>query len=309
VSWPAVLFALLAAATYGATSALQHHAASQEERHQALDPRLVVRLARRPIWLAGVICDGGAVVLQTLALALGPLSLVEPLLTGGLFLAVPIEAALDRRQPHPQDLAAAGLATVGLAGFLLAATPHGGAFTASARAWVPSAAVVGALTVAALLAARGASPTRRATCLGVANGLIFGMTAGLLKACTDLLASHPLRLLTSWPLYALAALGAVGFVLSQASFQDTLTAPLIAMTLTEPIVGLALGIRVFHEHLAATGARAIVMTGAGVVMAAGTGLAVTSPARAAAPGRPAEPASAGEAGGSRPGGAQATLRG
>ncbi|ADP81808.1 DMT family transporter [Pseudofrankia inefficax] len=296
MNWPAILLALLAAATFGATSALQHHAASQEERHGALDPRLVARLARRPLWLAGVICDGGAVLLQTAALALGPLSLVEPLLTGGLFLAVPFEAALDRRRPHPRDLAAAAVATVGLVGFLLAANPRGGAFTPSARTWLPPAAVLGLLVAAALAAGRGAPPTRRATCLGLANGLIFGLTAGLLKACTDLLASDPWRLLTSWPLYALAVLGAVGFVLSQASFQDTLTAPLIAMTLTEPVVGLALGVAVFHEHLAATGPRAVGLALAGVLMAVGTWLAVTSPARAAEPGQtlPGGPAQAAE---------------
>jgi drug/metabolite transporter (DMT)-like permease len=292
VNWSATILALLAAATFGATSALQHHAASQEERYQALDPRLVVRLARRPLWLAGVVCDGGAFVLQTLALVFGPLSLVEPLLTGGLFFAVPFEAALDRRRPHPQDLAAAALATLGLAGFLLVATPHGGTFTSSARAWAPPAAVVGVLTAAALVAARGASPMRRATCLGLANGLLFGMTAGLLKACTDLMTSHPARLLTSWPLYALVTLGALGFILSQASFQDTLTAPLIAMTLTEPVVGLALGVAVFHEHLAATGPRAAALAVAGVVMVAGVWLAVTSPARAAARDDTAEPAAA-----------------
>jgi drug/metabolite transporter (DMT)-like permease len=283
VSWPPVLLALLAAATFGATSALQHHAASQEERYGALDPRLVFRLAHRPLWLAGVLCDGGAVVLQTAALALGPLSLVEPLLTGGLFLAVPFEAALDRRRAHSRDLVAAGLASVGLAGFLLAANPRGGAFTPDARTWLPPAALVAALTVLALALARAAPPTRRATCLGLANGLIFGMTAGLLKACTDLLASDPWRLLTSWPLYALAGLGIVGFVLSQASFQDTLTAPLIAMTLTEPIVGLGLGVTVFHERLAAGGPRAGGLVLAGALMAAGTWLAVTSPGRAATP--------------------------
>jgi hypothetical protein len=281
MSLAAVVLALLAAAGFGATSALQHHVASQEERHRALDPRLIVRLLQRPLWLASLVCDIGAVVLQTIALALGALSLVEPLLTGGLFLAVPIEAALARRRPYPQDLAAAGLAAAGLAGFLLAASPHGGAFTSSVGAWVPSGVVIGLLVVAGLAVAHRSGPTWRATCLGLANGLIFGMTAGLLKACTDLLARAPWRLVTSWPLYTLVALGVVGLILSQASFQDALTAPLIAMTLTEPVVGLVLGIAAFHEHVDADGPRAVVLVLAGVVMAAGIWLAVTSPARTA----------------------------
>jgi drug/metabolite transporter (DMT)-like permease len=287
VSWPALLAALASAACFAAAAALQHHAGSQQERAGALDPRLVARLARQPLWLLGTVCDGTAVGLQALALALGPLSLVEPLLTAGLFLAVPFEAALDRRRPRRRELAAVGLAMAGLLAFLLTAVPRDGTGSPSAPAWVAVLAGVGVLCAAALLVGSRLSPAGRATCLGLASGLLIGVTAGLFKNCLDLLARHPLGLLTSWPLYALVALGAVGFVLSQTSLQDTMAAPLIAMTVTEPVVGLVVGLAVFHERVASSGPRAVVLALAGALMAVGVGLAATSPERAAppAPGR------------------------
>jgi drug/metabolite transporter (DMT)-like permease len=279
ISLPAVGVALLAAAAFAITYALQHHAARRERRHGALDPRLLVRLARRPLWLAGMTVDITAVGLQALALSLGPLALVEPLLLAGLFLAVPFAAALDRRLPAPRDLAAAALAAGGLALFLLTADPRGGIDTPSAVSWAPTAAVVGAIAAVALAAGRSLSATRRATCLGLATGLFFGMTAGLLKAVTGIVVSHPGRLPASWQVYALVGIGLLGFLLSQASFQEAMTAPLIAATLADPVVGLVTGVMVLHEHLNAAGTRPVLLAAAAVAMVAGTCLAASSPAR------------------------------
>jgi drug/metabolite transporter (DMT)-like permease len=281
VSWTAVALALAAAACFAAMSALQHYAASREDRLPALDPRLVARLLHRPLWLAGTACQVIAVALQALALSFGTLTLVEPLLTAGLFLAVPMSAALDRRRPHRQDLAAVALAALGLAAFLLAAEPRGGVAAPSAQAWAPSGFAIAVLVVGALASGRRLGVIGRATSLGLANGLINGTNAGLLKASTDLLAHHPLELVTSWPLYPLLALAAVAFMLSQSAIQDALTAPLIAITLADPIVGLVLGLLVFHDHLATDGPRLLVLALAGVAMAVGVVLAVTSPYRSA----------------------------
>ncbi len=274
----AVPVALAAAVCFASASALQHRAASREPRHQAVDLGLLLRLVRRPLWLAGGVADIAAVGLQALALDFGALTLVEPLLVSGLFLAVPFEAALDRRWPHRRDLVAVVLAAAGLAAFLLTATPGGGVSEPSNQAWLPTGVAVVSVIMAILVLAWHATAPRRATCLGLATGMAYGVTAGLLKTCTDRLADGPpLGLLTGWPLYALVGLGAAAFVLNQDAFQGRLAAPLIAITLAEPTISIVIGVTVFDERLSTTGPRSIVLVLSAAAMVAGTWLAAGGP--------------------------------
>jgi hypothetical protein len=89
-----VFLALGAATCYALSSALEQRAAKQERPYRSLDPRLLVRLVRRPLWLAGWAPDVAGTGLQAAALHLGALALVEPLLVCNLLLAIPLEAAL-----------------------------------------------------------------------------------------------------------------------------------------------------------------------------------------------------------------------
>jgi hypothetical protein len=125
--------------------------------------------------------------------------------------------------------------------------------------------------------ARRTSALRHATYLGLATGLSYGMTAGLLKACTEKLRTHPFGLLTGWQLYALAGIGAAGFVLSQNAFQDRLAAPLIAITFADPVLSVVIGLTVFRERMATNGPRMIVLAIAAAAVTVGTGLAATGP--------------------------------
>jgi drug/metabolite transporter (DMT)-like permease len=272
----AIVVALAASVCFAFNSALQHRAASQEPRAGAMDPRLVFRLLRRPMWLAGSAADIAGVALQAVALGIGALIVIEPVLASSLFLAVPLEAALGRRTMHRRDLAGATIATLGLAAFLLAANPGGGVRSPSDEAWFGTGAAIVAVAVGVLALARRAAAYRRVTFLGLACGLTYGVTAGLLKSCAEIAARHPLGLFTSWQLYAIMTLGAAAFALNQNAFQGRMTAPLIAMSLADPVVGVILGLMVFHEHLAAGGGRGAVVGVAAVAMVVGTWLAGTA---------------------------------
>jgi hypothetical protein len=272
----AVVVALAAAVCFAFNSALQHRAASQEPRAAAMDPRLVFRLLRSPVWLAGSAADLAGVGLQAVALGLGALIVIEPVLASSLFLAVPLEAAFGRRAVHRRDLAGVTIATVGLAAFLLAADPDGGVRSPSDRAWFLTGAVIVTIVVGVLALARRVRAYRRVTVLGLACGLIYGVTAGLLKSCAEIVSAHPLGLFSSWQLYAIMTLGAAAFALNQNAFQGRMTAPLIAMSLADPVVGVVLGLVVFHEHLAAGGGRGAVVGLAVVAMVIGTWLSGTA---------------------------------
>jgi hypothetical protein len=235
-----------------------------------MDPRLVLRLVRRPLWLAGGVSDLAGTGLQALALGLGALAVVEPLLATALLLSVPLEAALDRRRPRGRELGAVALAAAGLAAFLLIANPAGGIPEPAGPAWGWTGAAVGSLVAGCLLAARRSSGTRRAAFLGLAAGTMNGATAGLLKTCADDLAADPLALLTGWHLYLLLMVGGLSFVLVQNAFQGgPLAAPLTALTLADPVAGVVIGVTAFHEHLSAGGPGRIALAAAAVAMARG----------------------------------------
>jgi hypothetical protein len=59
-----------------------------------------------------------------------------------------------------------------------------------------------------------------------------------------------MALLTSWPLYTLLAVGAVGLLLNQLSFQaGPLSASLPAITVVNPLLAVLLGVTVYDENL------------------------------------------------------------
>ncbi len=108
----AVLAALAAAGSFGVAAALQHRQAQLAPRAGALPFRLLTRLARRPLWLAGIALAAAAYDLQALALAFGPLALAAPIVATDLLFA--LRAARPRR-PAPPARARPGPPRPGLA--------------------------------------------------------------------------------------------------------------------------------------------------------------------------------------------------
>ena len=95
---------------------------------------------------------------------------------------------------------------------------------------------------------RSGSPA--AALLGVAVGISYAATAALLKSVTNIALRGPVPVLTSWQLYAVIASGAAGLMLNQVAFRaGPLTASLPAIATVDPLLSIALGIIIFHEHI------------------------------------------------------------
>ncbi len=77
---------------YSAGISLQALEARQVAKEHALRIGLLWRLARRPRWMLGITLDAGGWALQTLALTLAPLTLVQPALAVGLVFLLAIGA-------------------------------------------------------------------------------------------------------------------------------------------------------------------------------------------------------------------------
>jgi drug/metabolite transporter (DMT)-like permease len=291
----AVLLALGSACAFAVSTVVQHRTAT--DTAGAGDGRWLVRLARRPVWLAAQAAGGVGVALHAAALRSGPVALVQPLLAGGLVVALALGAWVDRRHGRLDrgQWGAASAVVVGLAAFLLAARPSAGAATAPGTGTAVVAG--GALLLAGAAALWTAPPGRphRALVRGVAAGICFGVTGLLLKQ----LLGVPLP---SWSAAATAAeLGAVavvGIVLSQAAFAaGPLVASLPVTTVLEPALAVLLAGPLFGETLlSGSGARlgqlaGAVLLGAGLVALSRRGaLAPDPPEGAAVESRTAEPA-------------------
>jgi hypothetical protein len=271
----AVVLSVVAAVCFGTASVLQHHGANQVRRRFPLNPGLLVDVARQRLWLLGIVAEVTGVVLHMVAVNLGALSVVQPLLTVGLVVALPLQAALG----HPvsrRALLAATLTVAGLGTFLAVQPTMESRDPQSIRDWLPGLILVAIVAIAALSVTLARSDRPRALALGAAAGTVFSLSAALVKTWGDILADGGLGgLATSWELWTALGCGLLGALLSQAAFQSgPLGGPLAAMMVIDPVVGVSLGAIVFGESfstgpLAAVQAAGLALTLAGVWLLAG----------------------------------------
>lgn len=270
----AVLLGLASAACFAVSSVLEQRAAKRERPTRTIDPRLLIRLLHRRLWLLGWIPDGLGTFLQALALRFGALSLVEPLLVSGLFMAIPLEAALERRRPHRRDMLVVVIGVIGLTGFLVAANPRGGVQEPTTLAWIGVGAAVGVLVTICLLVAWRTQAASRGLMLGIATGLLYAAAAALLKSITEKLPGQSVEVVTDWHLYALIVVGGAALTLNQNAFQGgPIAAPLTAIALLDPFTSVLIGVTAFEEDLSLEGPRLIVGLIAVAAMSAGIWMA------------------------------------
>lgn len=259
----AVLAALAAAGLFGLASALQHEQAGSVAASSS--PGLLVVLAKRPRWLAGILADVVAVALQGLALGLGTVALVQPLLVAGLPVAVALSALLENRRLRHREIVGVLLCTAGLAvlGPATAGTTSG---SSPSRPLSFLAGALVALAVAALLLLVRLRPRWAPLAAGTAAGLATG-AGSVLLAVTASRANDPDALARTLAPYAAVLVGLVGLSLAQSAFQTgALGTPLAALSVVEPVVAVLLAVTLLQERLPSS-------TGSVLAMAAGAALA------------------------------------
>ncbi|MEV6816354.1 DMT family transporter, partial [Micromonospora sp. NPDC051296] len=213
-----ILAALAAALCFALSSALHQKAAKQQPQRAALDPRLILRLARSRLWLSGLIPDSAGVALQVVALRLGPLAVVQPVMASGLFMAVLIEAALIRRRVAGRDLIAVAVGVVGLTAFLVLADVRAGVRSPAPAAWTGAVVCAALIVAACVLVAHRLVDTARGAVLGAASGVAYSLAAALAKGAADRFHGNVLQTVVSWLFLALLAAAAVGLLLNQSAF-------------------------------------------------------------------------------------------
>jgi drug/metabolite transporter (DMT)-like permease len=260
-----VVLALISALLFALGTVLQQKAGIDTPA-SATSSGLLVRMARRPLWLAGIASDTAGFIAQAAALRLGQLAVVQPLLVVSVVFALPLGARLSHQRVGRLEAAAAALVVVALIGFLAIANPSGGRSEAPLSQWVIAGIACAAACAPLSLLGRHGPPARRAALLGAAAGVLFALTAALTKSVVDELHLGVVHVIASWEPYALAGAGYVSMTLNQMALNTrALAATIASSTALDPIVSVALGLTLFDEHLHASSLQA---AGAFVALAA-----------------------------------------
>ncbi len=247
-----IILALTSAALFALGTVLQQNAGTDAPSIGAASG-LLVRMARRPVWLAGIASDVLGFVAQAAALGIGRLAVVQPLLVTSVVFALPLGVRLGAQHVRRSDVVAAVLVVAALVGFLILASPSGGRSEAPLADWVILAVVCVAVCAPIAWLGRGSPAPRRAVLLGTATGILFALSAALTKAVVDELHSGILHVIGSWELYALAVAGYVSMTLNQLALDTGALAATIATSTTlDTIASLVIGLALFRESLQVT---------------------------------------------------------
>lgn len=254
----AAWLALASAVAAGWSTALMHYGASGA-RHGAGAAELARHVVSEWRWLLGVAASLVGLGLHAAALHVGTITLVQPIAVTALLFALVFRDLLDRRAPSRTTVVWGAVTAGGLGVFLGAAGPTGSADQPDTRA---AAALIGLGAVGVALALRASTrhPAYAGLWLGTAGGIVFGLMAGAIKSATSV--SSIDELVSSWPLYVMAAVGLTGFVLNQHIYnRSRLAESLPVLNLVNPLVALAFGAVVFAERptgsLLTTGVQAL----------------------------------------------------
>jgi drug/metabolite transporter (DMT)-like permease len=226
-------------------------------------------LLRRPAWLVGQGAAVAAALLQVVALGLAPVAVVQPVLAGGLVIALALRALLDRAAPTLLQVLGALCTTAGLAVFLVAAQPGPATRPAALLPVAASAAAVVVLAAATTRLPRGAGGSVPAALVA---GVSLGVAAVLVSAALEVLQRHGLlAALTSGATWAAVATAVAAQYASQQAFaRGNLAVSLPTLTVVDPlaavpIAGALLGERLAPGHAGVWGPAAL-LAAVGVVL-------------------------------------------
>ncbi|MFH8976306.1 DMT family transporter [Streptomyces sp. NPDC017890] len=236
-----VLLSLVSAVAYAGGAIVQEQVA-------ASSPGAQYAPLRRPGWWAAVGLNGLGGLLHVVALALGPLSLVQPLGALTIVFALPMAALFVGRKAGATAWRGALMATVGLAG-LLSLVGASDAQSLDTGERVGASVVTGGVVVALMIAGRAVHrhPAVRSILLATASGIAFGMSSVFTKTvAVDWTGGVSAADLPS--LAVIGVLATAGMLLSQASYRGAgLAAPLAMLTVVNPVVAAVVGITMFGE--------------------------------------------------------------
>ncbi|HNP57618.1 DMT family transporter [uncultured Gordonia sp.] len=201
-------------------------------------------------WIGAVIAVGGFAA-QATALGLGAILLVQPLIVLAVLFALPMEAWADDRHPHLNEWVWGLILVASVVTFLLIAQPEQSSrrpdFATLAFA---TSAVIAGVAILVVLAEKASDNHYRALYYGLAAGVMFGVSALLVKAVIMQAMDDWAIVFTHPQLYVLLIIAPGAIVAQQRGFgAGDLQTSFPAMNVMEPAVAMALGLIVLGEDI------------------------------------------------------------
>lgn len=248
----AIVIGLGAALFLAVGFVVQQHAAFQQPTEERLSFRLLLALVRQPLWLAGIAAMVAGQLLGAAALGEGSLALVEPIMAANLLFALPLAAVWRRQRLGRREWAGAVSLLVGLSAFVATGDPHGGHSTRLPWPnWIISGGTIVAVAAALVASGRKLPAAKQATVWGAAAGILYGLQDALTQRTLASFSHGLVSAFVSWPVFTLLVVALMALLVGQSSFETApLAASLPAITVAEPLTGIAFGVGVYREHLA-----------------------------------------------------------
>ena len=274
----AAILAIVAAVSFALAATLWQRA-SVDSGVEGGNPKAFAKLLTNWVWLLGLGAQIAGVILQAAALDRGRVAIIQPLLVTTIIWAMPLGYFLTNQTITRRHILGAGVIVVGLTIFASVGDPAGGVDNAPSRDWASAFILLGAICVSLLVFARHGSLTVRAGVFGATAGILYGVSATLMKPVVEQLHTDgAVSVLESWELWVMAVCGLGGFYVQQVSLATgRLVTSVAAVSVVNPVVSVLLGVLVLQERLdqppawhavLAVGGLALALLGAVVVASA-----------------------------------------
>jgi drug/metabolite transporter (DMT)-like permease len=247
----AAVLALLAAVSFALAATLWQKAAGSLTGVSIRQPRSFLVLLTRWVWLLGLAAQLVGVGLQAAALDRGRVSIIQPLLVTTVIWALLLGYFLTHQSVGLREIIGAAIIVVGLALFASFGDPAAGVDNAPGSDWAAAVLVIGTACAALLIFANRGSLSMRAALLGTVAGLLYGLSATLMKPVVENWHTEGLgEVIASFEFWVWASAGIVGFLFQQLSLSTGRLVPSVAtVSVANPVVSVMLGALVLQERL------------------------------------------------------------
>jgi hypothetical protein len=272
----AVLLAIIASISFASGASAQHlgidKALVGEVDRKLTLPRLV-KMVRTPVWLLGLGLIALGAGMHLVALAMAPITVIQPLGILAVGWSVLIAARIKGKPPERKIWFAVGVSVVGIVGFTILSTTYTTEATAISLAsmlWTSA----GIWSLAILLACVGVFGPRsvRSLCWAWAGAALYGLGSGYMKIMAEII-THGAQLTGAEFVTALVGLvlaySVGGWMIQTAYATGPAEVVVGSMTTVDPLAAVMVGLVVLGEGALLTPVIACGMVLAGLVAAGG----------------------------------------
>ncbi len=283
------VLAVAAALANALTSIFQRIGVEDAPEDTTLRLSLLAHAIRRGIWLLGFALMVVSFVMQAIALHLGSLTSVQPILTTELPFLVLILVVWFQVKVGLREWVLAVAAAAGLAGFLYFAAPVPGKSVPGGAAWAQVGGACALAIVACVLLTRFGPRWWRAAMFGAAAAIGYAFTAALTKQVTAFIAKDWTSMFVHWQTYMLAVGGVLSVFLAQNAYHaGPIAASQSTLVLVDPLASILIGLGLFNDFVRTSEPWGALEAASLLVMFLGAGLLCQSPLVSGVKGEDAE---------------------